>query len=71
MTRALLDEPIPATCSIADVARFLGYSRATVERLLARHELPLVELERFGRLRRFTGRSVEAIVMARRRPGRA
>lgn len=62
---AVLGERIPYACSIADVARFLNYSPSTIKRLLARHELPLVELARIGGQRRFAGRSVEKLLAGR------
>lgn len=55
---ALIDEPVPATCLVQDVLKHLRLSRRTFDRLMATKQLPIVELERYGRLRRFTGESV-------------
>lgn len=68
---AALSEAIPHACSIVDVARFLNHSPQTIRRMLARHELPLVELESFGGHRRFAGRSVAAILAGRHAAPRA
>lgn len=57
---APVGEPVPSVCTIADVCRHLNRSRRTVERQLASRELALVELDRVGRVRRFTGESVLA-----------
>jgi excisionase family DNA binding protein len=60
MSVAAVGERVPAVCTIADVCRHLNVSRKTVERRLADRTLPIVELDRIGRLRRFTGESVQA-----------
>lgn len=55
-----LGDPIPSVCRIADVCRIFQVSRSTFERLNLPRELGLVELDRIGRVRRFTGESVNA-----------
>ena len=62
---AVMPSGIPYVCLIPDVVRILRIPRRTLEKLLSRHELPLVELERMGKIRRFTGRSVEAMLAGR------
>lgn len=58
---AVVGEAIPQVCLIEDVCRHLRLSRRTFQRLMSAHELPLVELMPLGRVRRFQGKSVEAI----------
>lgn len=62
---ATTGEAVPKVCRVDDVLRHLRMSRRTFERLMARHALPLVELERFGRVRRFTGESLERVLRGR------
>lgn len=59
--RAAVGDSTPSVCTIEDVCRILALSRRTCERLLAAHALPLIELPRIGRIRRFRGESVDAI----------
>lgn len=56
-----LDQPIPHVCKVADVCRVLQISRSTFDRLMADGKLPLVELDKLDRHRRFKGESVAAI----------
>lgn len=65
MTPAVLGEQIPATCLVRDVLKHLRISRRTFDRLMARKQLPLVELQPIGRLRRFSGESVRAALQTR------
>jgi hypothetical protein len=54
----VVGEPVPSICYVHDVCRILRISRSTFERQYAAKQLRLVELERIGRPRRFTGESV-------------
>lgn len=70
---APLGEPVPETCLVIDVLRHLNMSRATFDRRMARGQLPLVELPRYGgpkSQRRFTGSSVEACKRSRWAPAK-
>lgn len=55
-------QPIPEVCTVDEVLRILRLSRRSLARHLRAHTLPLVELERFGRIRRFRGDSVKALL---------
>jgi excisionase family DNA binding protein len=57
-----VNTPIPASCSVETIARVLNVSVDTVTRAIANGTLPVVELRRFGRSRRFTGVSVAALL---------
>ena len=57
---------VPAVCLIADVLRLLNLSRSTLDRRIADGSLVLVELTPLGRLRRFTGASVQAAMLRTR-----
>ena len=61
MTPWPLGEPIPSVCRIEDICRILSMSRSTFLRLDAEKKLPIVELPRMGRVRRFDGASVAQI----------
>lgn len=61
----MIGEPIPAACLIKDVCRHLNMSRATFDRLMKANTLPVVEMPRLGRMRRFTGASVKALMQSR------
>lgn len=65
--RATQFQVIPQVCLIADVCRILRLSETQFFRLMARHELALVELKRFDRRRRFTGESVARVIRMRQR----
>lgn len=70
MTPWPVDQPIPRLCTVTDVCRILQISRRTFERLDRRRDLRLVEADRVGRGRRFTGLSVLALTQSQWRPRR-
>lgn len=58
----------PRACTISDVLHELRMSRSTFDRLMKRRELALVELERLGRVRRFTRDSLNRVLRSRWAP---
>jgi hypothetical protein len=63
---ATVGADVPAVCLIADVLRLLNLSRSTFDRRIADGSLALIELTPLGRLRRFTGASVQAAMQRTR-----
>ena len=61
----MLGDRIPHVCKVSDVCRILRISRRTFERLTAQRKLPLAELDRIDRHRRFSGASVQRIAAGR------
>lgn len=58
-------EKVPSICFIDDVARILRMSRRTVITLANSGALPVVELERIGGRRRWSGASLEKVLRGR------
>jgi predicted DNA-binding transcriptional regulator AlpA len=65
MTPWPLTDPIPQVCFILDVLRILRMSKATFHRRMHDKQLPIVELPKLGRARRFSGESIERLARAR------
>lgn len=60
MTPWPIDQPIPRLCTVTDVCRILQIGRTTFAKLDAAGTLGLIEAQRVGAQRRFTGASVKA-----------
>jgi len=66
-----LDQKIPRVCTVNDCCRILALSVSTFWRQMESGDLRLIEVPRLGRMRRFTGASVEPYTRGKWAPGAA